>query len=270
MRGRFKLHAPPSPLPRLVRFVHSAASPRWGEANFSSSSCPHFAGIHVLPRVRLKSWMAGSSPPMTNATLRGATGSSLVAGSATNNPVLFAAMDCFAGARNDEYPPSFRSAAHGESGIHNPGTCGYAIPGSSLSPGPGIRSPPKNHARRDVFQKNRAARNIPIHRHKCKAFDFASAMTITRPVSLVKGRRSGRHAVLMGARCGARGGSSLPLPGGSGSPVDRQKDRSARSVLNRGKLFRRSGQNTCCATAAGNPVLELSHRGKSRWRVPQA
>jgi len=34
-------------------------------------------------------------------------------------------------------------------------------------------------------QKNRTARNVPVHRHKCKAFDFAAAMTITAPVSLL-------------------------------------------------------------------------------------
>ena len=43
---------------------------------------------------------------------------------------------------------------------------------------------PKNHVRGARFQKNRAARKALIHRHKCKAFDFAAAMTITAPVSL--------------------------------------------------------------------------------------
>ena len=31
-----------------------------------------------------------------------------------------------------------------------------------------------------------------------------------------------------------------------------------------------SGQNTCEPETTGNPVLGLSHRGRSRWRVPQA
>src|ERR1700683_1905742 len=35
----------------------------------------------------------------------------------------------------------------------------------------------------------------------------------------------------------ARGYFANPLPGGFGSPVDRHKDRSARSVLNRGIVF---------------------------------
>src|ERR1700733_271924 len=39
------------------------------------------------------------------------------------------------------------------------------------------------------------------------------------------------------------GGIANPHPGGFGSPVNRQKDRSARSVLNRG-IFGRSGQNS--------------------------
>jgi hypothetical protein len=30
-----------------------------------------------------------------------------------------------------------------------------------------------------------------------------------------------------------------------------------------------SGQNTRELETPGNPVLELSHRGKSRWRVPR-
>jgi hypothetical protein len=57
----------------------------------------------------------------------------------------------------------------------------------------------------------------------------------------------------------ARGGLSLPHPGGFGSPVDRHKDRSARSVLNRG-IFCAKRAKLPSATAAGNPVLELSHR----------
>jgi hypothetical protein len=61
---------------------------------------------------------------------------------------------------------------------------------------------------------------------------------------------------------------SFRAPGGFGSPVDRHKDRSARSVLNRGGLAKRAKHPS--AEAAGNPVLELSHRGRSRWRVPQA
>ncbi len=57
----------------------------------------------------------------------------------------------------------------------------------------------------------------------------------------------------------ARGGLSLPLPGGFGSPVDRHEDRSARSVLNRG-IFCAKRAKHLPANAAGNPVLELSHR----------
>jgi hypothetical protein len=57
----------------------------------------------------------------------------------------------------------------------------------------------------------------------------------------------------------ARGGLSLPFPGGFGSPVDRHKDRSARSVLNRG-IFCAKRAKLPSANAAGNPVLELSHR----------
>jgi hypothetical protein len=57
----------------------------------------------------------------------------------------------------------------------------------------------------------------------------------------------------------ARGGLSLPLPGGFGSPVDRHKDRSARSVLNRGIVCAKRAKHLP-ANAAGNPVLELSHR----------
>jgi hypothetical protein len=60
----------------------------------------------------------------------------------------------------------------------------------------------------------------------------------------------------------ARGGLSLPLPGGFGSPVDRHEDRSARSVLNRGIFFFLCAKRAKLplANAAGNPVLELSHR----------
>jgi hypothetical protein len=43
------------------------------------------------------------------------------------------------------------------------------------------------------------------------------------------------------------GGIANPHPGGFGSPVDRHKDRSARSVLNR-CICRRDGQNTCQPT----------------------
>jgi hypothetical protein len=72
----------------------------------------------------------------------------------------------------------------------------------------------------------------------------------------------------------ARGFFANPLPGGFGSPVDRHKDRSARSVLNRGMFFSfgwlAKRVKHPSAAAAGNPVLELSHRGSSRWRVPQA
>jgi hypothetical protein len=39
-------------------------------------------------------------------------------------------------------------------------------------------------------------------------------------------------------------------------------------VLNRGGLAKRAKHPS--VKAAGNPVLELSHRGRSRWRVPQA
>src|ERR1700727_4041164 len=51
-----------------------------------------------------------------------------------------------------------------------------------------------------------------------------------------------------------------PLPGGFGSPVDRHKDRSARSVLNRGSIVKAKRAKPPLANAAGNPVLELSHR----------
>jgi hypothetical protein len=40
---------------------------------------------------------------------------------------------------------------------------------------------PKNHVRGTLFHKKPAARNILIHRHKFKPFDFAAAMTITAP-----------------------------------------------------------------------------------------
>jgi hypothetical protein len=63
------------------------------------------------------------------------------------------------------------------------------------------------------------------------------------------------------------GGIANPHPGGPGSPVGRQKDRSARSALNR--RLEASGQNTCELESSGNPVLGLSHRGRSRWRVPR-
>ena len=51
-----------------------------------------------------------------------------------------------------------------------------------------------------------------------------------------------------------------PLPGGSGSLVDRHKDRSARSVLNRGSVRKAKRAKHPSANAAGNPVLGLSHR----------
>jgi hypothetical protein len=51
-----------------------------------------------------------------------------------------------------------------------------------------------------------------------------------------------------------------PLPGGPGSPVDRHKDRSARSVLNRGSFLKAKRAKHPSANAAGNPVLGLSHR----------
>ena len=51
-----------------------------------------------------------------------------------------------------------------------------------------------------------------------------------------------------------------PHPGGPGSPVDRHKDRSARSVLNRGSVLKAKRAKPPLANAAGNPVLGLSHR----------
>jgi hypothetical protein len=53
---------------------------------------------------------------------------------------------------------------------------------------------------------------------------------------------------------------AIRLPGGSGSPVDRHKDRSARSVLNRGSVLKAKRAKHPSANAAGNPALELSHR----------
>jgi hypothetical protein len=51
-----------------------------------------------------------------------------------------------------------------------------------------------------------------------------------------------------------------PHPGGPGSPVDRHKDRSARSVLNCGSVLKAKRAKPPSANAAGNPVLGLSHR----------
>jgi hypothetical protein len=81
------------------------------------------------------------------------------------------------------------------------------------------------------------------------------------------GRLSGRHASQAERVRSPRADECDPLPGGPGAPVDRQKDRSARSALNR-RLEGR-GQNTREPETSGNPVLGLSHRGSSRWRVPR-
>ena len=63
---------------------------------------------------------------------------------------------------------------------------------------------------------------------------------------LTKGAfREGTFGRRSGTRC-PRADECDPLPGGSGSPVDRQKDRSARSVLN-SRRHAANGQNTLCA-----------------------
>jgi hypothetical protein len=86
-------------------------------------------------------------------------------------------------------------------------------------------------------------------------------------ISLIKGAfREGTFGMRERVRC-PRADECDPLPGGSGAPVGRQKDRSARSVLNR--RLGCKGAKHPRARDVGNPVLGLSHRGKSRWRVPR-
>jgi hypothetical protein len=71
------------------------------------------------------------------------------------------------------------------------------------------------------------------------------AVEVTRPLTFVptivtsilprspQGRLSGRHARWAERGAVPAGGIANPHSGGSGAPVDRQKDRSARSALNR-------------------------------------
>jgi hypothetical protein len=73
--------------------------------------------------------------------------------------------------------------------------------------------------------------------------------------------------LVCGASADARARSRKPFPGGPGAPVGRQKDRSVRSVLNARQLCDVPAKHRAAASC-GNPVLGLSHRGDSRWRVP--
>ena len=65
-------------------------------------------------------------------------------------------------------------------------------------------------------------------------------------IPLAKGAfREGTFGRRSGMRC-PRADECDPLPGGSGAPVGRQKDRSARSVLN-SRRCAANGQNPLCA-----------------------
>jgi len=59
----------------------------------------------------------------------------------------------------------------------------------------------KNHMHGAIFQIKRAARKVLIHRHKCKAFDFAAAVTITAPSRSLKGRVLEAHLNMERVRC---------------------------------------------------------------------
>jgi hypothetical protein len=63
----------------------------------------------------------------------------------------------------------------------------------------------------------------------------ASTRVCDAPCAGLEGCRDSECEV----RCPRADFFANPLPGGFGSPVDRHKDRSARSVLNRGSLAKR-------------------------------
>ena len=100
---------------------------------------------------------------------------------------------------------------------------------------------------------------------------------VTCPLTMVTGyvtdnksRSSGtlsRGIPESGARCGARARICTPLPGGSGASSSGTTTglRGARWTADRPKM----GKTPIRAAFPGNKSLELSHRGHSRWRVPQ-
>src|SRR5579863_6119727 len=58
-----------------------------------------------------------------------------------------------------------------------------------------LQSTPKNQAHGVVLRNKCAGRNLLIHRHKSKHFDFAAAMTITAPSRSPKGRDLETHLI---------------------------------------------------------------------------
>jgi hypothetical protein len=93
-------------------------------------------------------------------------------------------------------------------------------------------------------------------------------------ISLCAGRRSGRHAETAMAGCGARARIFLPIrsraASGPRSTGTKTSPRGACLIAAIFFLWLAKREKHPTAAAAGNPVLELSHRGSSRWRVPQA